>query len=194
MGDKGLAGQPASDRPADDLRIAFLPPAACFELRLHQRHLEAVDRALGFAMPRMIGMTRRDAELQIFCLGPDEWRLKGPALASRLAAAFPSIDVPCPHSLIDITHRDLEIAVGGWHALDLLAGGCPLDLERMAVGRVARSVFAAAEIVLFRRDETIFELAVARSFAPYVHGLLQKIARESSQSSSRSRHSSNVSL
>lgn len=178
MGEMGLSGQPVLDGRASDLRIAFLPPAACFELRLHQRHLQAVDGALGFAFPRTIGTTSRDGELHLFCLGPDEWRLKGPALAAKLAAAFPSIDVPCPHSLIDITHRDREIEVGGWHVLDLLAGGCPLDLERMAVGGVARSVFAAAQIVLFRREEMVFELTVARSYAPYVHGLLQKIARE----------------
>lgn len=178
MGKVDVAGQPVSGKQPDDVRIELLPPAASFDLRFHQRHLEAVDSALGFRIPRAIGTSSRDGDLRLFCLGPDEWRLKGPALAVTLAAAFPGADLPCPHSLIDITHRDLEIEVGGPRVLDLVAGGCPLDLERMAVGGVARSVFAAAEIVLFRREETVFELTVARSYAPYVDGLLRRIARE----------------
>ena len=39
-----------------------------------------------------------------------------------------------------------------------------------------RTVFAKAEIVLWRRAEQRFHLEVARSFAAYVHELLGEIA------------------
>ncbi len=59
-------------------------------------------------------------------------------------------------------------------------GACPLDLslDRFPVDMCTRTVFAKAEIVLWRTDEQQFRVEVWRSFAPYTAALLQEIARD----------------
>jgi sarcosine oxidase, subunit gamma len=59
-------------------------------------------------------------------LGPDEWLLLGPQseaseLERRLTGKF--------FSLVDISHRNVAIAVAGTHAREVINAGCPLDLH-----------------------------------------------------------------
>ena len=68
----------------------------------------------------------------------------------------------------------------GPHAATILSGGCPLDLDlaEFPIGMCTRSVFAKADIVLWRTRADAFHLEVWRSFSGYVTGLLSEIARE----------------
>ena len=62
----------------------------------------------------------------------------------------------------------------------MLNAGCPLDLDlaEFPVGMCTRTVFAKADIVLWRTRADAFHLEVWRSFAGYVAGLLAEIATE----------------
>lgn len=108
-------------------------------------------------------------------LGPDEQLLVGPdsahtQLAPRLAAALDGM----PHSLVDVSHRQAAIELTGPGATHLLAMGCPLDLDsnQVPVGFCSRTVYAKAEVVLWRQEAQRFQLQAWRSFLPYVSGLL----------------------
>ena len=59
-------------------------------------------------------------------------------------------------------------------------GACPLDLDlrEFPIGMCTRTVFAKADIVLWRTRAEAFHVEVWRSFAGYVTGLLGEIARE----------------
>jgi sarcosine oxidase subunit gamma len=85
-----------------------------------------------------------------------------------------------PHALVDVSHRQLALEVSGALASTILSGACPLDLDESAfpVGMCTRTVFAKADIVLWRTRSDAFHLEVWRSFAAYVGGLLDEIARE----------------
>jgi sarcosine oxidase subunit gamma len=117
-------------------------------------------------------------------LGPDEYLLL--EIASQLearpathAALEETLrDIPC--ALVDISHRQFAIEVCGPHASNILNGGCPLDLDlgEFPVGMCTRTVFAKADIVLWRTHSEVFHLEVWRSFSGYVTGLLCEIARE----------------
>jgi sarcosine oxidase subunit gamma len=108
-------------------------------------------------------------------LGPDEQLLVGPdaagmAGAANVAAALAAI----PHSLVDVSHRQAAIELSGPDATRLLAMGCPLDFDsaQVPVGFCSRTVFAKAEVVLWRQEPQRFQLQAWRSFLPYVTGLL----------------------
>ena len=83
-----------------------------------------------------------------------------------------------PHALVDISHRQIALRLGGPHAADILSGACPLDLgiAQFPVGACTRTVFAKADVVLWRTAADTFQLEVARSFGAYVSDLLREIA------------------
>lgn len=117
-------------------------------------------------------------------LGPDEYLLldrmnvdatPAPTL-ERLELAL----VDIPHSLVDVSHRQLTLDISGPHAETILRGACPLDLDigEFPVGMCTRTVLAKADILLWRTAPMGFHLDVWRSFAGYVTGLLGDIATE----------------
>jgi sarcosine oxidase, subunit gamma len=118
-------------------------------------------------------------------LGPDEYLLldlAGPQAASTSAAtaAIEEALKGLPHALVDVGHRQFAVEVSGPHAAEILLAGCPLDLDAEAfpVGMCTRTVFSKADIVLWRTRADAFHIEIWRSFAGYVGGLLEEIARE----------------
>jgi sarcosine oxidase, subunit gamma len=85
-----------------------------------------------------------------------------------------------PHALVDISHRQFALEVRGPHAATILSGACPLDLDlaEFPIGMCTRTVFAKADIVLWRTRSDAFHVEVWRSFSGYVTGVLQEIAVE----------------
>lgn len=110
-------------------------------------------------------------ETAILWLGPEEWLVLAPE-------GDPVI--PGNGSVVDVSHRQVGLEIAGLHAATLLNAACPLDLDLAAfpVGACARTVFAKAQIVLWRREGMLFHVEVARSFAAYVHGMLREAALE----------------
>ncbi len=114
-------------------------------------------------------------------LGPDEYLFLAPEEAADAISRILQRELrEIPHSLVDISHRQITLAVHGSNAQVLLNTGCPLDLndESFPVGSCTRTVLAKASIILWRCESEIFHIEVSRSFAGYVSAYLREAARE----------------
>ena len=156
------------------------PPRARFSLRVD----------LGAAAARAINelplattpcRAQERGEWSALWLGPDEQLMIGPensapAFTVAVAEALHGLN----HALVDIGHRQGAIELTGPYAATLINTACPLDLSDATapVGFCSRTVFAKAEVVLWRRAEECWQLQAWRSFMPYVSSLLALAARE----------------
>jgi sarcosine oxidase subunit gamma len=89
----------------------------------------------------------------------------GESLKQQLREALHEL----PHSLVEVSHRQIALEVQGPQAADLLNVGCPLDLHirSFPVGMCTRTLLGKCDIVLWRRSADTFHLEVWRSFADY---------------------------
>lgn len=103
-------------------------------------------------------------------LGPGEWLLLDVTLG----------EIGAPHSLVDVSDRQVAFILRGPRAATVLAGGVPLDLASSAFppGTATRTVCGRIEIVLWRIDESEWRIEVWRSFAPYLATLLAQAAAD----------------
>lgn len=157
-----------------------LPPATRFVLRGDAAVCHAVAAVLAVEVPQEACRAATSGERSCLWLGPDEWLLLAPAAqGAALGAALAAALSERPHSLVDVSHRQVALALTGPQAPLLLAAGCPLDLDARAfpVGMCTRTVLAKAEIVLWREAPQRFRLEVWRSFAPYLTQYLAEAAR-----------------
>jgi sarcosine oxidase subunit gamma len=152
-----------------------LPPARRYILRVKPAARAGIEAALGLALPVEARTCVADANWRVLWLGPDEFLLIGTGDAG-IAVPPPTL----PHSLVDVSDRQVAIALAGPRAADVLNAGCPLDLEPSAFprGMCTRTVFGKAEIVLWREADDRFRIEVWRSFADYVSGLLDLVIAE----------------
>ena len=158
-----------------------LPPASRLVLRGGPEALVAALDALG--LPRSDSRCRavRNDGRAALWLGPDERLLLGPADACRdMDRLLQRALAGMPHSLVDVSHGQAAFELSGARAAAALNIGCPLDLdpESFPVDMCTRTVFAKAQIVLWRTGPDTFRVETARSFAPYVTKILALAARE----------------
>jgi sarcosine oxidase subunit gamma len=142
-------------------------------LRAGEAVWPSIADALGFALPQTACRSATLGARHTLWFGPDEWLLLCPPddrLGDELGAAL----VGLPHSLVEVSCRQIALIVSGPHAVDLLSAGCPLDLGLSAfpIGMCTRTLFGKAEIVLWRTGEAQFHIEVWRSFAGYVWGVM----------------------
>jgi sarcosine oxidase subunit gamma len=85
-----------------------------------------------------------------------------------------------PHSLVEISHRQMALELTGPHAATILAGACPLDLdiEHFPVGMCTRTILAKADMILWRTSSEQFHVEIWRSFQNYAVALLEEIGLE----------------
>ena len=178
---------PAVGEPASGLAVSLrpLPAAARFVLRGEAAVAALAGPAFGVVLPVRINTAAAAGARGAFMLGPDEWLLVAddaaePAETATLAATLAAALAAHPHSLVDVSHRQVGIAVEGPQAALTLNAAVPLDLgeEAFPVGMATRTIFEKAEIVLWRSAPARFRLEVWRSFAPYVMDLLAVVAEE----------------
>lgn len=148
----------------EGVSIGLAGPMARFSLRA--RDAQALQDLLGLPVPRQIGVTSGD----MACLGPDEW-----LLCARVGTVLPSGSGQ-PISISDVSERSVRLLVEGPRAAEVLMAGCPLDLDRFAVGRATRTVFETVEIVVWRLRDDAFAVEVWRSFAPWLRLALTSAA------------------
>jgi sarcosine oxidase subunit gamma len=161
------------------LVIRAAADCARFSLRIAPGEIAAASRVLGFALPTKIGETAASGEQLAVCLGPDEWHLVVPLAAQEMVeSGFADLTAKVPHSLVDISHREVAIEIEGADAVLALRSAIPFDLDAMPVASGCRTVFDKAQIVLVRRAVDRFRIDVWRSFADHVWGLLRAAARE----------------
>jgi sarcosine oxidase, subunit gamma len=174
---------PAFRRPPQITTNAFvraLPPATRHILRGNKEVMTAAGAALGLTISLTACRSATNgSQAAALWLGPDEQLLLAPETADLAATLQPALR-DLPHSLVEVSHRQLALEVSGPHATAVLNAGCPLDLDPAAfpVGMCTRTVLAKAEIVLWRTDETVFHVEVWRSFASYVTEFLAEVSRE----------------
>ena len=147
-----VAGQ-AHVAPSASIRFA----EPCQRYSVRSRDAALLGRFLG-EVPTAIGETVAG----VARLGPDELLVLCPP-ASPLA-----IPGDVPVSIVDVSERSVGIIVEGPRAIDILSAGCPLDLERFAVGRATRTIYETVEIVILRETSDRFRVEVWRSFAPWL--------------------------
>ncbi len=158
-----MNAMPADLRPG--VTVTERAPTTRIVLRL------ADAAAAGLALPTTIGARSTDGARTALCLGPDEWLIEAPeSERASLLAVLAGIDQAS--SAVEVSDREITLALEGPRVLDLLATGCPRDLATMAVGSGARTVFDTVQVVLVREADDRFHLTVWRSFAPHVRALL----------------------
>ncbi len=148
--------------------ISSLPPLQRFSLRAGLAAAGEVGQAFGVPLPHEACRVQVQGEKSALWLGPDEWLLLAPVGTAVLVSA--------PHSLVDISHRQMALEVSGSRAEDLLNTGVMLDLRlsAFAVNTCARTLLGKADVVLWRRGPNRFHIEVWRSFAPYVRAYLEQ--------------------
>jgi sarcosine oxidase subunit gamma len=160
-------------------RVQALPPAARYVLRGGEPVRAAAAQALGCPVPASVCRAAHDGERAALWLGPDEWLLVAPAgSAAALTSPLGEVLHALPHSLVDVSHRQVGLMVSGGEAATLLAAGCPLDLDARAfpVDMCTRTMLARAEILLWRTGTHAFRIEVWRSFSAYVSAFLAEAA------------------
>lgn len=160
--------------------LRLLPAATRFILQCGKDARDAAGRGFGLAMPEAACRAESAAGRAALWLGPDERLLLAPdgaqeTVAGELEAAIGELR----HSLVDVSHRQVALAIAGPAARDLLACGCPLDLDDAAfpVGMCTRTMLARADVVLWRLSPEEYHLETGRSFAGYVLGWLREAER-----------------
>jgi sarcosine oxidase, subunit gamma len=158
MSDILMRSEPVSATPfvAAGVIISLAPPMVRVSLRA--RSAQALETILNVKVPKKIGATEAD----IACLGPDEWLMRteaGTILPSGAGLAV---------AITDVSERSICLVVEGPRAAEILMTGCPLDLDKFAVGRATRTIFETVEIIVIRVAEEQFHVEVWQSFAPWL--------------------------
>ncbi|PHQ71079.1 MAG: sarcosine oxidase subunit gamma [Paracoccus sp.] len=156
---------------AAPVQIEELAPVARLSLRVRPDHRAALADALGLDLPARIGDRAALDGREALCLGPDEWLILAPEAADLIADAA-AVYPTAPHSLTEISDREITLRLSGLSVLDLLATCCPRDVGALAVGRGCRTVFDSATVTLWRDGTTAFRMDVWRSFLPHVRNLM----------------------
>jgi sarcosine oxidase subunit gamma len=155
--------------------VQLLPPAARFVLRGGPAVMAAAGAVLGLNTSDVACRSASAGERTALWLGPDEQLLLAPvaageAVARQLSNALSAL----PHSLVNVSHRQIALQVSGPQAQNVLSAGCPLDLhlESFPVGACTRTVLGKCDMVLWRTAAASFHVEVWRSFADYASRFL----------------------
>jgi len=156
--------------------IEPVPPCARLSLRAPVSSVPALSQALGLLLPRRSCTSLSSGSRIAMWLGPDEWLVAdtdGTDLAA-LCAGSGAI-----HSAVDVSHRNVGIAVSGPGAETVLAAGCPLDLsfDLFPKDTCVRTILGKIEIVILRTGENSFRIECWRSFSAYAFDFLREAAR-----------------
>ncbi len=167
--------------PADAaFSLALAPPAARFILRGDDPAVRAAGSAFGVSLPATPCRAARAGDRSAIWLGPDEWLLIAEVEdTAAVGAGLERALVDEPHSLVDVSHRQVALVLRGRRAARVLGAGCPLDLrpDAFPVDMAARTILAKTEILLLRQAGDCYRIEVWRSFAEYAVALLSEAAR-----------------
>ena len=169
-----LAGREFSGQ---GVRLAVMPPAHRISLRAPDGSVAALSKALGLTLPRKPKTSASKGSRSALWLGPDEWLVIDDGSKDPLDACA---GVEALHSAVDVSHRNVAIAVTGPGAAATINAGCPQDLSLAAfpVGACSRTILGKAEIVVLRTGEDAFRVECWRSFSDYVFTFLSEAARD----------------
>ena len=137
-----------------------------FALRGYDLAAQGLDATLGVRPPLEINRAVTSGTRTVMKLGPDEWLILAEADAALQLDLPPGVKL----AMVDVSHRQAALQIAGPLVEAVLNAGCPLQLDLVAfpVGRATRTLFAKAEIVLWRTATAAFHIEVARSFVAYL--------------------------
>lgn len=160
----------AAPGPVD---IRILDTVSRYNLRVNPKNLKTMSQHLGIELPKKIGKRVDNGKLRAICLGPDEWLIMDidPGLAENIGK-LSEVYSKLPHSITNISDREVTIDISGKQAAELLSVGCPIDLENMNIGDSRRTVFDGVQTVLHKDDQNSFQIDIWRSFVAHVWHLL----------------------
>ena len=150
---------------------------------------EAVRRAFaqatGAQLPLKSNTTWQEGQRLVLWLGPNEWMLHLPIDDAGAVVQAIEMEADGLHAAaIDVSDYYTVIRIGGTHARDALAHGCPLDLHpsKFAKGSCAQSRFDCAAILLHHaEDDPVYDIQVRWSFAEHVWNILRTLGKELSE-------------
>lgn len=164
------------DFDASPFALETLPWSPRFSLRVRPENRAAMAQALGLDLPEKVGH-RSTGAAEVVCLGPDEWTIL-PREAGTLVQAGQEAYATIPHSLVEISDREITLRLSGPQALTALTAACPRDVGALPVGRAVRTLFDTATVILWRDGADSFRMDVWRSFVPHVRAILAKVEAE----------------
>lgn len=137
--------------------------------------MTAVGQALDMVLPTDPNTSASAGRATALWLGPDEWLLitEADEAANTLAGLRDAL-AGVAGAVVDVSDASTVIGFAGPRARDVLAKGCTLDLHPAVFGpgRVAQTLVAQADVILYRiddgADEAAFDIHVRRSFAEYL--------------------------
>jgi sarcosine oxidase subunit gamma len=143
--------------------------------------MSAVGRSLDLLLPTEPCTSARQGDVCALWLGPDQWLVTCPRgeatdLITRLDDVLASVHA----AATDVSSARTCFRLGGPNALDILAKGCPLDLDPRGVksGYVAGSVLAKITALVHLAEDGIVDLYFGRSFADYLWAWLEEAGIE----------------
>lgn len=173
---EGLPPFPAGPR----VKLVGAGPLTRFVFRGDPEAARQMSRAFGPELSDKPMTANESAGRAALWLGPDEWLLI--ARDGEETGILNVVDtmVTATKALVDVSNRNTGLILAGPKAAEVLAAGCPLDLDAAVFtpGTCSRTLYGKAEIVLWRQAVDRFHVECWRSFAPYVHGLMAEAARE----------------
>lgn len=159
-------------------RISVATPCGRLSLRARSG-LGPIGTALGLSLPERIGLCTASGAFEAIRLGPDEWMIHAPeAQVVGIETALAALYDRHPHSLVDVSGREITFVIDGSQAAELLTLGCPRDIGGIKPGEGRRTVFDGVAVILWRAGENDFRMDVWHSFAPYLFNLLDTGCRE----------------
>ncbi len=157
--------------------LTLLPPVARFIFQGGQGACKTAGDAFRLVLSAKSCRANAANGRAALWLGPDEYLLLAPmgdagTIAVELTTALAGI----PHSLVDVSQRQVAWRLSGPNAGAILNTGCPLDLDpaEFPPGMCTRTLLGKADIVLWRRSIEEYHLETGRSFSDYVLGWLRE--------------------
>ncbi|GAA4491509.1 sarcosine oxidase subunit gamma [Gluconacetobacter tumulicola] len=161
---------------AEGCALAGLPPMVRLVLQGRAAALDAAATSLGLAAPPPMLRAASGTGGTALRLGPFELLiLPTPDGRAGVDTALATV----PHSLVEVSDRNVGFMLEGARAADILAGLCPLDfaLSSFPVGMMTRTLLDKAGAMIWRTDAQSFHIEVWRSFGPYVEAQLREVAQ-----------------
>ena len=159
--------------------LQALPTSARFILQGGPDARAAAGSAFGLSLPEDPCRAATSGDRAALWLGPDEHLLlAAPEDAQALGADLERAMQGIPHSVVDVSQRQLALQLSGPQAGAIRNAGCPLDFDPAAfpTGMCTRSLFGKADIIVWRTGADAYHLEVWRSYVDYVSALLLEAA------------------
>jgi sarcosine oxidase subunit gamma len=151
-----------------------------FDLRGDSVAIAACLGMAGAVVPTRPNTAAVSGDATVFWIGPKRWLLRvPPAREVELAAVFDASLAGKTANASLVSDMYAGLTLGGPEARDVLAQGCPLDLDRPAGTATMTELFGSAALVHFQSDAPEFAIAVERSHADFIEACLRRARGDS---------------